>query len=54
MGRVGLPQLLEPTARDDLKPQHIHELRIVALQNAKEVDDLAVAVVHHLKVRLTA
>ena len=49
---IGLAQLLEPAARDDLKPQHVHELRIVALQDAKEVDDLAVAVVHHLKARL--
>ena len=52
MGGIGLAQLLEPAARDDLKPQHVHELRIVALQDAKEVDDLAVAVVHHLKARL--
>ena len=51
MGGIGLAQLLEPAARDDLKPQHVHELRIVALQDAKEVDDLAVAVVHHLKAR---
>ena len=47
-GGVAARQALELAARGDLELERVHELRIVPLEDAEEVGDLAVDVVDDL------